>query len=329
MMPAMPAMPTTLPRCLRHGLYPLLLLATLAYLAFELHQPPTQLGRHYPLYLTAMVLLLAVAEARWPLRHEWRMTRATWWRRDLPFLVIGGATLGSLQALATHLITTGHATRGTWLAGLPLVPGVLVTLLLGDLLWYTLHRCSHEARGPLGRWLWRVHCAHHLPGQVYVLMHAVAHPINTAMVRVLLTVPFFLLGLSPEVVFTAAVITGFQGLVSHWNLDSRAGGFNHVLAGTELHRLHHSADPAQAGNYGAVTSLWDRCFGTCVVPSDRPPAALGVTTPHDYPADTDLLALLGWPLWRRPRPARQPSTVAPSRIEPRKARRISDPSSRR
>lgn len=288
---------------LRHGLYPLLLLVTLAYLAFELHQPSAQLGRHYPVYLGAMVLVLAVTEARWPLRRAWRMTGTTWWRRDLPFLVLGGMTLGLLQTLALHLVTAGHVVRGAWLAELPLVPGVLVVVLLSDLLWYTLHRCSHEARGPLGRWLWRVHCAHHLPGQVYVLMHAVAHPINTAMVRVLLTVPSFLLGLSPEVVFTAAVITGFQGLVSHWNFDSRAGGFNHVLVGAELHRLHHSADPAEAGNYGATTALWDRCFGTRIAPSDQPPHALGVTAPHDYPADTDLPALLRWPLVRHRPPA--------------------------
>jgi sterol desaturase/sphingolipid hydroxylase (fatty acid hydroxylase superfamily) len=286
-------------RFLRHGLYPLLLLVTLAYLAFELHQPPAQLGHRYPVYLGAMVLLLAVTEARWPLRREWRMTRATWWRRDLPFLVLGGMTLGLLQGLALHVVATGHIVRGTWLAELPLVPGVLVALLLGDLLWYTLHRFSHEARGPLGRWLWRVHAAHHLPGQVYVLMHAVAHPINTAMVRVLLTVPPFLLGLSPDAVFAAAVITGFQGLVSHWNFDSRAGWLNNVLVGTELHRLHHSADPTEAGNYGAVTSLWDRCFGTHVAPCDQPPSALGVTAPHEYPADTDLPALLRWPLRRR------------------------------
>ena len=67
---------------LRHGLYPLLLLVTLAYLAFELRQPSAQLGHHYPAYLGAMVLVLAVTEARWPLRRAWRMTGATWWRRD-------------------------------------------------------------------------------------------------------------------------------------------------------------------------------------------------------------------------------------------------------
>lgn len=125
---------------LRHGLYPLLLLVTLAYLAFELHQPATQLGRHYPVYLGAMVLVLAVTEARWPLRRAWRMTAATFWRRDLPFLVLGGMTLGLLQTLAFHLVTAGHFARGAWLAELPLVPGVLVVVLLTDLLRWPLVR---------------------------------------------------------------------------------------------------------------------------------------------------------------------------------------------
>ena len=31
---------------------------------------------------------------------------------------------------------------------------------------------------------------------------------------------------------TASVITGFQGLVSHFNVDSRVGWLNYVLSGT-------------------------------------------------------------------------------------------------
>lgn len=296
-------MTSTTPAFIRHALYPLLAAATLAYLAFELNMSRAPLGHHYPVYLGSMILVLTVVEARWPLRAEWRMTRATFLRRDLPFLLFGALTVGALQTAATHLVTAGAATRGTALAGLPLVPAVVLAILGTDLLWYGVHRFSHEGRGPLGRWLWRVHAAHHLPPQVYVLMHAVAHPINTAVVRVLLTVPPFLFGLSPEAVFAAAVITGFQGLVSHWNTDSRAGWLNHLLVGTELHRLHHSADLAEAKNYGGTTSLWDRCFGTYVAPSDQPPQALGIASPHPFPADTDVVAILRWPL-RQPPPGR-------------------------
>ncbi len=42
----------------------------------------------------------------------------------------------------------------------------------------TPHRPSSPS-GPLGRLMWRSHAAHHLPEQVYVLMHPASHPIYT------------------------------------------------------------------------------------------------------------------------------------------------------
>ena len=134
------------------------------------------------------------------------------------------------------------------------------------------------------------------PQQVYRLVHAIGHPVNALMVRAILTIPPFVLGFSPEAVFAAAVITGVQGLVSHFNVDSRAGWLNHVLVGTELHRYHHSAVPAESGNFGAVVSVWGQLFGTFVYKPAQAPAELGVEDRSLYPADTRLLAILAYPL---------------------------------
>lgn len=172
-----------------------------------------------------------------------------------------------------------------------------MSLLLTDGLWYAVHRYSHESRSRLGQFLWRVHVAHHLPQQVYVLMHAIGHPLNAVLVRALLALPPCWLGFAPEAVFVAGVFTGFQGLVSHFNVDSRVGPLNHLLVGTELHRYHHSADPAEAGNYGAVLSVWDQLFGTFVYRPGAAPAALGVADPQAHPRDTQIAAVLREP-WR-------------------------------
>lgn len=281
---------------IRHLLYPLFAAATLAYLAFELSGPTADIGRHYGAFVGTLVVLMVVIESAHALRAEWRMTWSSFWRRDLPFLVVGALTLVSANAVALRIVTEHAMAPGRALAAVPVVPGVILSLLITDFLWYWLHRLSHEAHGRTGRWLWRVHVAHHLPRQVYVLMHAIGHPINTIMVRTILTLPPFLLGFSPEVVFAAGVVTGLQGLVSHFNVDSRVGWLNYLLMGTELHRYHHSADAAEAKNFGAVLSVWDQLFGTFVYRPARSPAALGVDDPAQYPQDTQLLAVLAYPL---------------------------------
>ena len=285
---------------IRHAAYPALALGTLAYLAHELARPRADLGRHYGLYLLGVILSTVLLETLHPLRRAWGMTRRHVLRRDLPFLALGAATLGASQWLATQFVTAHALSPGVWLAELPLLPGVIASLLITDFLWYWVHRWSHEGRGPLGRFLGRVHVAHHLPAQVYVLMHAIGHPLNAVIVRALLTVPPFLLGFSPEVAFAASVLTGLQGLVSHWNVDSRAGWLNRVLIGTELHRFHHAADPAEMGNYAAVLSIWDQIFGTYVYRPGRAPRALGLDRPERYPDDTDLRRILMHPF--RPGP---------------------------
>ena len=283
---------------IRYLLYPLFAATTLMYLDYELNGPRASLGHRYGWYVAILVVAMVLIESAHALRAEWRMTWSTFWRRDLPFLVVGAATI-ALANWATLRVVTEHAmTPGRALAQVPVVPGVIASLLVTDFLWYWVHRLSHEARGRTGRWLWRVHVAHHLPKQVYVLMHAIGHPINAIVVRAILTIPPFLLGFSPEVVFAAGVVTGLQGLVSHFNVDSRVGWLNYLLVGTELHRYHHSADSAEAKNFGAVVSVWDQVFGTFVYRPAQAPRALGIDDPARYPTDTQVLSVLAYPLLR-------------------------------
>lgn len=144
-----------------------------------------------------------------------------------------------------------------------------------------------------------MHLAHHLPQQVYVLMHAVAHPINMLVVRGITTLPLYYLGFSTEVVFVTALVVGLQGLVSHFNVDMRTGWLNYVLVGTELHRYHHSADPNEAKNYGATTPLWDIVFGTFYYRPGQLPDRYGVADPERYPQDRQVVDVLMQPFKSR------------------------------
>ena len=279
---------------LRYAAYPLLLATTVAFVLFALADP-SRPGRYYGFYLAGLIAVMVALETLHPLRKEWKMTRRTFFRRDLPFLSLAAATLGGVNYILNLFAQHYRASHPALLGELPIVAGALLAVYGTDFLWYWLHRLSHEMKGRVGAVLWNIHAAHHLPQQVYVFMHAVGHPINVLALRLILAVPLILVGFSPEVVFVFTVFNSFQGMVSHFNIDSRVGWLNYVLSGTELHRFHHSADPAQAKNYGAIVTLWDQLFGTFRYRPDSVPRRLGVERPQTYPASDDILKVLALP----------------------------------
>jgi sterol desaturase/sphingolipid hydroxylase (fatty acid hydroxylase superfamily) len=87
-----------------------------------------------------------------------------------------------------------------------------------------------------------------------------------------------------------------HGLFSHFNVDIRAGWMNYLFVGTELHRYHHSANVAEAGNFGATLSVFDLIFGTFVYRPGLPPQELGVT--GDLPPYERFAAVLALPFQR-------------------------------
>ena len=284
---------------IRYALYPLLLIYMLSYAWIEVSGYTTRLGEYRGGYLAILIGVMLIVEILFPLRREWRMTASSFFRRDLPFLVIGAITMFLTQYIGLELILWLGLVRGESHISLPLFVSVALILLITDFCWYWIHRWSHEAKGSVGRFLWQMHAAHHLPGQVYLFMHAVAHPINTVIVRMIYTIPLFFLGFSTEAIFVASLITGLQGLISHYNVDIRAGWVNYVLMGAETHRYHHSASPEEAKNYAATITLWDRIFGTFVYQPDKLPDRLGITNPNLYPADQQIIKVLAMPFSRK------------------------------
>lgn len=168
---------------------------------------------------------------------------------------------------------------------------------------YWFHRVSHEPRGPVGYWLWKLHVAHHLPDKVYLLMHPVGHPLNFILSLAIMQLPLVTLGARPETLFLFNALMSLQGLVSHFNVDIKAGPLNYLLVGTELHRFHHSARLDEAKNFGVLTPFWDLVFGTFRYDARRLPEALGVVDPLNYPPSTAIGRVLMLPLRAE---ARQP-----------------------
>lgn len=282
----------------RYLLYPVALSATLVYIWAEAQGRLGPLGLAYPIYLALMIGTMVALERLVPLRPDWNMSKRSFFLRDLPMLLLNGATIAATAQAITWLAARAGAGHAAPPLMLPWWAEAGAAILISDGLWYWVHRSSHEGRGRWAQWLWKTHVLHHLPEQVYVFMHVVGHPINTAGIRVIVMVPAILLGFSAEGVFAASVLTGLQGLVSHFNVDIRAGWLNRIFMGTELHRYHHSAAPGEGKNYAAVVSIWDQLFGTFIYHPGQSPARLGLHDPQAYPADGQWLRWLMLPFSR-------------------------------
>jgi sterol desaturase/sphingolipid hydroxylase (fatty acid hydroxylase superfamily) len=173
---------------------------------------------------------------------------------------------------------------------------VITALLVFEALNYAMHRAMHEMKGPVGRFLWLSHAAHHLPPRLYLIMHAVFHPINAVFIQTFaIILPIWLMGYDQKAVTMFMMINGLHGLISHFNVDVRLGWFNYIFVGPETHRYHHSADVKEAKNYGNTLTIFDILFGTFVYKPGKPPAELGVDANAGFPSYDKTLSVLAMP----------------------------------
>lgn len=244
-------------------------------------------GRPYGTTYGAMAICimgsLAILEALLPLQKRWSMSWPSF-KRDLKYIASGILLTGAARFVGPYIALYVAVDAPGAVSDWPLIPSVVALVLGYEFFQYWYHRLSHELGGPVGLFLWRVHAAHHLPDRVYILMHAVGHPLNFLVVRWLIyPAMVYLTGFSSEAVLLLNIIMGVNGAFSHFNMDIRAGWLNYLFIGTELHRFHHSAEFGEVKNYGAITPFWDLVFGTFVYRPGDNPLRLGVDEPDDYP----------------------------------------------
>ncbi len=282
---------------LRWGLYPLswawIILSLSQVLRMDVDERPGWFLITLPLLLAYLIIELTL-----PMDRRWSMT----WRNLLPdvlYVALSGGTLALLTAaLAMASITISGQSEGparNW----PLWLQVPVLTMVFEFINYHIHRGMHELRGPLGRFLWHMHAAHHLPDRLYLLMHAITHPLNVLLIEgFAIIMPIWFMGYQPEAVLIFLVINAFHGIVSHFNVDLRLGWFNYLFVGPETHRYHHSANVAEAKNYGATLTIWDQLLGTFVYQPGNTPQNLGVDPDASLPEYRRVLAVLALPFHR-------------------------------
>jgi len=279
---------------IRWGLYPLSWLVVFAGIYLYLSDA-IEAKTAWMMNAAILAPLFFVIEWRFPYQQRWAMT-LTSFISDLKFVVINSSFMSGVSAaLALFTISLSGNNQGmasSW----PLPLQLVACFLIFEAINYSLHRAMHESKGKYGEALWKIHAAHHLPPRLYIVMHAVFHPLNSLLIQPLaMILPIWTMGYSQDTVTIFLMIMGMHGLLSHFNVDIRMGWLNYVFVGNELHRYHHSADVNEAKNYGAMLSIYDQLFGTFVYKPGIPPENLGVDESAGLPDYDQTLIVLGLP----------------------------------
>jgi len=134
--------------------------------------------------------------------------------------------------------------------------------MIAELGHYAFHRWSHERA-----LIWRVHAAHHSARRLYWRNATRFHPIDLFCLIFCQSLPLVLLGIPPRAFLAYGLFASVYGQLQHCNIDLRTGPLGWLFATPELHRWHHSPDPAEGNNnYGAILILWDALLGTRFAP---------------------------------------------------------------
>jgi len=215
------------------------------------------------------------------LLERWMTHEQSWLSNDgQTFANIAHTLLnkGMVQAAAavTTLIVVVEAVDPQagmlWPTEWPQWAQIILGLLIAEFGFYWAHRLAHEVS-----WLWPFHAVHHSVTRLWVINTGRFHFVDTALSVALSQPLLYLVGAPVEVFMWVGAITAFSGLLTHTNVSLRAGWLNYIFNTPELHRWHHSKVVAEGNsNYGEVLMVYDRLFGTWLLPDRRPPADIGI-----------------------------------------------------
>jgi sterol desaturase/sphingolipid hydroxylase (fatty acid hydroxylase superfamily) len=193
------------------------------------------------------------------------------------YLTIGGLLLDPLVRasgawLPANRLGWSVDSAPAWQVAL-LVIGYLAAF---DFCYYWFHRMQHA--WPV---MWRFHRFHHADRNVSVSSATRHHWIEEGLRFFVMVVPLTFLFGSPERTLPWLGITiGVLGMFIHWNASIPLGPLTPVIVGPRYHRIHHSIQPEHFDrNFAVMFPLWDRLFGTQVLPrgSEFPVTGLGDT----------------------------------------------------
>ena len=148
-----------------------------------------------------------------------------------------------------------------WAGPLAVLVGPLLGSIIYDFFFYWCHRAQH-------RWLWRFHAVHHSIRDVSAVNSY--HHISEPIVQILLiTIPSSLIAVDAAPVVPAMMVLLYlQTSFIHSPTSLHLGPLRWLFVDNRFHRIHHSVEEQHFDhNFGAMTTIWDRMFGTAWMPA--------------------------------------------------------------
>lgn len=253
----------------------------------------------------AVVERLRPAERGQPLRASWFNVEylVVYQLINLVLLpLLTAFVVGRLQAAypsAFSLIRVDGFFDGAWKA--------VAFLFVYDFFYYFFHRLQHQ-------WnvLWAQHQLHHSEESLNATTTFRHHWLEDLLRVFTIVLPMSMLfDLKPYEAGAVAFGIGLWPVFIHANVRLHLGPLSRVIAGPQLHRIHHSKEPHHLDhNYAAFFPMWDQFFGTYHHPARDEYPATGLASGERV---TTLWQALWLPfgIWFGRRPPTPPVPPAP------------------
>lgn len=187
------------------------------------------------------------------------------WPTNLGLMAVG-VILGRVALPVAAVEAAALATDRGWgllgAAGLARSPlGVAGAVIALDSAIYAQHVLMHRAPA-----LWRLHRVHHADPAFDASTGVRFHPLESLLSAALKIALVVILGASAVAVVTFEIVLNVSSMFNHANLRLPVGvdrALRRVLVTPDMHRVHHSAAPAELNrNFGFALSWWDWLCGT-------------------------------------------------------------------
>jgi alkylglycerol monooxygenase len=222
-----------------------------------------------PVFFALIALEFLVGRARG--RSNYRLNDA------LNSLSLG--VMSQVVGLFTKLLAVGiyaavHSVAAVWQWPTDQWWTWALAIVVYDFCYYWNHRLGHESAV-----FWAAHVVHH-QSQEYNLSTALRQTSSGALLGWVFYLPMAVMGFPTEVFVVAAVVNLLYQYWIHTEQVGKLGWFDRWFGSPSNHRVHHAVNDRYIDrNYGGITMLWDRLFGTFVEEGER--CVYGTRAPLD------------------------------------------------
>jgi sterol desaturase/sphingolipid hydroxylase (fatty acid hydroxylase superfamily) len=143
-------------------------------------------------------------------------------------------------------------------ASLPLAAKFVLGLVVFDFVSFVVHVGLHRSNV-----LWNVHKVHHSTLHLDGFATTRTHMFENLLRFVPGQAVLFVFGMSAAIVAPVVAIAAIYGVSNHSNLGTNVRWVERLLVTPRLHRRLHVPATTQH-NFGAIFTVWDRCFGTLI-----------------------------------------------------------------